>query len=177
MRVTMKTRIGGFRNGQEWPAPGGHLDVPDHEARDLIAAGYAEAAPVPDIDIAKARKAELVDYATQIGVDIDPKAPIAQIRAVLSGDPDAPTPDPGRDRPEPGDSPRLGEGSGEEAVEVDGLNDLDKGQLLDLAADLNISVNPALDTDEIREALAAAGVLGQLVNDDPNLPAAPPIED
>jgi hypothetical protein len=39
--VVMKSRIGGTRNGEEWPAVGGVVDVPDHEAADLITAGYA----------------------------------------------------------------------------------------------------------------------------------------
>lgn len=166
MRVTMKTRIGGYRNGQEWPAPGGHIDVPDHEGRDLIAAGYAEAAEVPTIDIARARKADLLDHAAAIGVDVDPKAPVAEIRAALTGGTDeTPSPEPdgdpaeqdGQDQPDEADDPA--------AVEAVGLEDLDKGQLLDLAADLNISVNPALDAGEIRAALTAAqavtGIVGE----------------
>jgi hypothetical protein len=40
----MLRKIGGTRNGVEWPDVGGVLDVPDHEAVDLIAAGYAERA-------------------------------------------------------------------------------------------------------------------------------------
>lgn len=42
MRVRMLTNITGSRNGEEWPRPGGTLDVPDHEGVDLIANGYAE---------------------------------------------------------------------------------------------------------------------------------------
>lgn len=41
MNVTMLTKIGGYRNGLEWPERGGTIDVPDHEAADLIANGYA----------------------------------------------------------------------------------------------------------------------------------------
>lgn len=41
MLVRMKTRIGGYRNGEPWPAPGGTIDVPAHEAHGLIANGYA----------------------------------------------------------------------------------------------------------------------------------------
>lgn len=44
MRVRMTTKIGGFRNGEEWPDKGAVIEVPDHEGRDLIAAGYAEEA-------------------------------------------------------------------------------------------------------------------------------------
>lgn len=44
MLVRMKTNITGFRNGVEWPAVGGTLEVPDDEAASLIANGYAEEA-------------------------------------------------------------------------------------------------------------------------------------
>lgn len=45
MLVQMKTQIGGYRNGEAWPAPGGLVDLPAHEAADMIANGYAEEAP------------------------------------------------------------------------------------------------------------------------------------
>jgi hypothetical protein len=51
MRVEMTTHISGTRNGEEWPAPGAVLDLPDHEAESLIVAGYAKEAtdaPTPD---------------------------------------------------------------------------------------------------------------------------------
>lgn len=44
MIVTMSTKIGGFRNEAEWPDVGESIDLPDHEAADLIAAGYARLA-------------------------------------------------------------------------------------------------------------------------------------
>lgn len=44
MLVRMKSRIGGYRNGEEWPAIGDVFDVPAHEAADLISQGYAEEA-------------------------------------------------------------------------------------------------------------------------------------
>lgn len=42
MQVRMKTHITGNRDGVEWPAVGKVIDLPDHEATDLIAAGHAE---------------------------------------------------------------------------------------------------------------------------------------
>lgn len=51
MRVVMLTQISGFRDGVEWPPAGSALDVPAHEAADLIRAGYAKEAtdaPTPD---------------------------------------------------------------------------------------------------------------------------------
>ncbi len=45
MLITMKTQISGTRDGADWPAPGGTIDVPDGEAADLIAGGLAEPAP------------------------------------------------------------------------------------------------------------------------------------
>ncbi len=49
MRVVMRVRISGTRDGADWPPVGGELDLPDREAVELIAAGYA--APVPDAPI------------------------------------------------------------------------------------------------------------------------------
>jgi hypothetical protein len=50
----MRTKIGGFRDGLEWPDRGGYLEVPDHEGEDLIRAGYAkeavDEAPLEDGD-------------------------------------------------------------------------------------------------------------------------------
>lgn len=46
MKIRMLTRIEGTRNAQRWPEAGGELDLPDGEARDLIAGGLAE--PVGD---------------------------------------------------------------------------------------------------------------------------------
>lgn len=43
--VQMRTQIGGTRNGAPWPARGDVIDLPDHEAADMIAAGYAVEAP------------------------------------------------------------------------------------------------------------------------------------
>ena len=59
MRVEMTTQISGTRNGEEWPAPGALLEVPDHEGESLVLAGYAkeatdaptpEPAPVPVVE-------------------------------------------------------------------------------------------------------------------------------
>lgn len=59
MRVEMLTQISGTRDGQEWPRPGDAIDVPDHEAADLIRAGYAkEATDAPTPDPAPAPVAE-----------------------------------------------------------------------------------------------------------------------
>lgn len=42
MEVRMKTHIGGYRNGEPWPAIGGTIDVDDREAAELVAQRYAE---------------------------------------------------------------------------------------------------------------------------------------
>ena len=42
MHVRMKTKIGGYRNEVPWPEVGDTIEVPDHEANDLIRNGYAE---------------------------------------------------------------------------------------------------------------------------------------
>lgn len=55
MRVRMKQGIGGYRNGEPWPPIGGTIDVPAHEANDLIVAGYAaaltEAEELAELDV------------------------------------------------------------------------------------------------------------------------------
>lgn len=43
MRVRMKVQPSGTRNGQEWPARGSEIDLPDAEAVDYVNAGMAEA--------------------------------------------------------------------------------------------------------------------------------------
>lgn len=53
MLVRMKSRIGGYRNGAPWPEVGDTIDLPDHEAADMITNGYAEEyhdAPEPDLE-------------------------------------------------------------------------------------------------------------------------------
>lgn len=44
MEVRMKVQISGTRNGQEWPARGATIDLPDEEAAHLIAQGSADVA-------------------------------------------------------------------------------------------------------------------------------------
>ena len=44
MRVEMIQHITGTRDGLEWPLKGGTIDLPDHEAADLIGAGLAKEA-------------------------------------------------------------------------------------------------------------------------------------
>jgi hypothetical protein len=49
MLVRMKKKIGGYRDMVEWPEPGGCIEVPDSEGRDLVANGYAvEVLEAPD---------------------------------------------------------------------------------------------------------------------------------
>ncbi|MFF4347535.1 hypothetical protein [Streptomyces sp. NPDC001530] len=42
MKVRMKLQISGTRDGQEWPAKGGEVDLPDDEGAQLCASGLAE---------------------------------------------------------------------------------------------------------------------------------------
>ena len=46
MRVVMAVGITGTRDGVDWPAVGESVDLPESEARDLIAAGHAREASV-----------------------------------------------------------------------------------------------------------------------------------
>ena len=48
VEVRMQVQISGTRNGVDWPARGGTLDVPEGEAKDLIANGMAVAAGAPE---------------------------------------------------------------------------------------------------------------------------------
>lgn len=42
MRVRMLTQQSGTRDGENWPAPGEEVDLPDSEARALVSGGSAE---------------------------------------------------------------------------------------------------------------------------------------
>lgn len=59
MKVNMRVKVSGTRNGEEWPAAGGWIDVPDEEAHALIGAGVAveqepETATAPEGDVEQA---------------------------------------------------------------------------------------------------------------------------
>lgn len=45
--VRMLITVSGTRNGREWPRAGGTIDLPDHEAADLVRARLAELVAVP----------------------------------------------------------------------------------------------------------------------------------
>lgn len=45
MRVIMKSRISGTRDGVEWPAPGAAIDLPDVEAVSMLNIGLVVPAP------------------------------------------------------------------------------------------------------------------------------------
>ena len=57
MHVEMRARITGTRNGVDWPPVGGVVDLPEVEARDLIAGGLAvESAVAPEPEVSKPRR-------------------------------------------------------------------------------------------------------------------------
>ena len=57
MHVEMRARISGTRNGIDWPAVGGVVDLPEAEARDLIALGAAvEVATAPEPEVSTPRR-------------------------------------------------------------------------------------------------------------------------
>lgn len=72
MRVQMKTKIGGFRNGVEWPDIGGTIDVPDHEADGLIGNGYA--VPLEQEDLDGTAEAAADDQSAPAGAEGDTPA-------------------------------------------------------------------------------------------------------
>lgn len=51
MKVRMRVGISGTRNGQDWPPPGGLLDVDDDEGAQLCAGGLAEPFHDPRADV------------------------------------------------------------------------------------------------------------------------------
>lgn len=107
LRVRMKTHITGYRDGQEWPQRGGEIDLPDDEAHDLEANGYAEIVgeptsdPVDDgLDELGIRKLRALarDAGIEFGKDTGKDDLVAALRA-QKGDPDA-----GEDGPPAGDT-------------------------------------------------------------------------
>lgn len=57
MHVEMRARISGTRNGEDWPPVGGVVDLPEAEARALIALGAAvEVATTPEPEVSKPRR-------------------------------------------------------------------------------------------------------------------------
>ncbi|MFE2559892.1 hypothetical protein ACFXGT_28480 [Streptomyces sp. NPDC059352] len=50
MRVRMKIKISGTRDGQGWPDRGGEIDLPDDEAEQLLRYGAAETVTEPEPD-------------------------------------------------------------------------------------------------------------------------------
>lgn len=59
MKVQMKLKIQGSRNGIRWPEAGGVVDLPDNEGADLCAAGIAEPVAEPaKVEKAVAKKPE-----------------------------------------------------------------------------------------------------------------------
>lgn len=57
MKVTMRVRISGTRDGVDWPGIGESIDVPDAEGADLCAQGYAVPAGAPQPEDARASEA------------------------------------------------------------------------------------------------------------------------
>jgi hypothetical protein len=53
----MQAGISGYRNGEPWPTVGGVIDVPDHEAADLISQHYATEATRDEIAAHNSRTA------------------------------------------------------------------------------------------------------------------------
>lgn len=58
MKIQLKVQISGTRNGDDWPAPGSIVDLPDDESIALLASGSA--IPVePDVETADAPAADV----------------------------------------------------------------------------------------------------------------------
>jgi len=62
VKVRMKVGISGTRNGEDWPVPGGTLEVDDEEGMALCAGGLAEpVAEPPKVETAVAPEPEKRD--------------------------------------------------------------------------------------------------------------------
>lgn len=48
MKIRMKVSVSGTRDGKPWPPAGEQIDLPDHEAAAMCAAGHAT--PVADVE-------------------------------------------------------------------------------------------------------------------------------
>lgn len=58
MKVRMRHKISGTRDGVEWPAPGGEIVLPDDEAVALCKQGMADPVAEDAVETATAPKAE-----------------------------------------------------------------------------------------------------------------------
>lgn len=134
MRVRMTHNIGGFRNGAPWPRKGDSIDLPDHEAADLIQVGYAE--PAEETTDAPEPTAEPAPGSDAAAAALDP--------------------DPAGD----GDGPATDDSSGPDILGLQ-LAGLDKPALIALAAKHGIEVSSRWGASRLREtiglALARAG--------------------
>lgn len=83
MRVEMIQHITGTRDGVEWPLKGGTIDLPDHEAADLIGAG-----------LAKEATGEAVEAEADHAGDGPDEAPAENGDATPDAEPDEPTAEP-----------------------------------------------------------------------------------
>lgn len=86
MLVTMTTHITGTRNGEEWPAVGGTIELPDGEAAHLIAAGLAVPAEPADTEPGETTEAEpgVSEAEAEVAADEDPYPVGGSIKAVLA---------------------------------------------------------------------------------------------
>lgn len=93
--VKMSRRIGGYRNGEPWPAKGDTLEVTPTEAIDLVAAGYAEIVTNP--------AEETTNEALNNDGDNDPEPDGDDAEPETEGDPADPESDGDDAEPEPAD--------------------------------------------------------------------------
>lgn len=56
MKVRMKEQILGTRDGVAWPPAGGEIELPDHEAKKLCAAGSAVPVDSSQDDVEKRKR-------------------------------------------------------------------------------------------------------------------------
>ena len=74
MRIRMAIHITGNRNGEPWPQRGEEIDLPDHEAQDLITARLAHPVEATDAHVPDQPAPDVDDDAPAPADDVDPAA-------------------------------------------------------------------------------------------------------
>lgn len=85
MLVRMKTNITGYRNEEPWPEVGETIDVPEHEAEQLIANGYAEPATAAEAGAGESARDDTDNSSN--GETTVPDGDLEEILAWVDGDP------------------------------------------------------------------------------------------
>lgn len=81
MRVVMRARISGTRDGQDWPSPGEEIELPDTEAEQMLRSGLVKVFEEVDDE-------DPLDKAYGDGYEAGWAAAMVAVDTAASGDPD-----------------------------------------------------------------------------------------